>query len=49
MWDERWLLAPGAASMTLRPLFERMWAGDDRVASAALDVGALDRPLSEAA
>jgi len=49
VWDERWLLAPGAASMTLRPLFERMWAGDDRVASAALDVGALDRPLSEAA
>ena len=48
VWDERWLLAPGAVRMTLRPLFERLWSGDDRVASARLDVGTLDRPLGEA-
>ena len=48
VWDERWVLAPGAARMTLRPLFDRMWAGDDRVGSAPLDVGALDRPLGDA-
>jgi membrane protein len=48
VWDERWLLAPGAARMTLRPLFERLWAGSDAVAGPKLDVGALDRPLGEA-
>ena len=32
VWDERWALRPGAATKTLRPLFERVWHAPQRVA-----------------
>lgn len=40
IWDERWALRPGAGSMTLRPLFERLW--NDPVAGAPADMAELD-------
>jgi hypothetical protein len=52
VWDEVWLAAPGLEAMTLRPLFERIWAASDagaqtRLANDPLS-GWLTRPIGEA-
>ena len=47
VWDEVWMLAPAARSMTLRPLFERLWRGGSGGgrAPAPFDAQVLDRAL----
>jgi YihY family inner membrane protein len=53
VWDEYWLPSPDLSGRTLRPLFDRVWAGTGRrrgrSAGAPLDPGGplLSRPLGE--
>jgi membrane protein len=49
VWDEYWLAGPGLRTMTLRPIFERLWYGRPRAEPLILDPGSaeLDRPLGE--
>lgn len=47
IWQERWALRPGAISMTLRPLFDRLWFGGARRNAASVDLSAIDRPLGD--
>jgi len=51
VWDEVWLAAPGLEAMTLRPLFDRIWAASDAVSASdsALDPlhGRLTHPIGE--
>jgi membrane protein len=48
IWDEHWMLSPAAASMTLRPLFERLWEAPPESAAQGrrFDAALLDRPLA---
>ena len=46
IWDELWLIAPTAARMSLRPLFEVLWSGVDPAAAAgscSIDLDSVDR------
>lgn len=52
VWDESWALGPGAGAMTLRPLFECLWAEvpPGRFAAAqapTFDLARIDRELVE--
>ena len=55
VWDEVWLAAPGLENMTLRPLFDRIWAASDSstptttaILSASESLGGvLTRPIGE--
>lgn len=47
IWQERWALRPGATSMSLRPLFDRLWFGGDSFGAPPVDLAAIDRPLGE--
>lgn len=48
VWDERWALAPGAARLSMRPLFEALWhwprpAPED--GTGGFDLSLLDQPI----
>ncbi len=52
IWEERWVLAPGAGQRSLRPLFEWLWHGAAAgrpVAPEPFDVRRIDQPLTELA
>lgn len=48
VWDERWALSPGAATKTLRPLFDRIWHAPGSPGEP-LALADIERPVAELA
>jgi membrane protein len=49
LWEERWALRGGAASLTLRPLFEHVWNAPAPPQPAAFDLDRIGRRVAELA